>query len=82
MQHQPTFSPAQQDAMIDAGILGLLLGHQAQRPCSVDEIERETGDPAATTDSLRRLHAAGLIHRLDRFVWATRAAVIGEEIRV
>jgi hypothetical protein len=82
MQHQRTFSPAQQDAMIDSGILVLLLGPEPQRPWSEDEIARETGDPAATIDSLRRLHAAGLIHRLDRFAWATRAAVIGEEIRV
>ncbi len=82
MQHQRTLTVAEQDAMIDSGILVLLLGPGPQRPWSVDEIERETGKPGATIDSLRRLHAAGLIHRLDRFVWATRAAVIGEEIRV
>jgi hypothetical protein len=32
------------------------------------------------TDSLNRLYGGGLIHRLDGFVWASRAAVMADEI--
>jgi hypothetical protein len=31
-------------------------------------------------DSLARLYAAGLIHRLQGFVWATRAALAADAI--
>jgi Fe2+ or Zn2+ uptake regulation protein len=42
----------------------------------VDELEREVGVPFAVYDGLKRLQAAGLIHRLkdDRFVFLSRAA--------
>jgi len=78
MQQQRTLSPAEEDGQIDSAILGLLLGNDEQRPWSVEEIEREIG--SNTTDSLARLYGGGLIHRLDGFVWATRAAVMADEI--
>jgi hypothetical protein len=34
------------------------------------------------TDSLGRLHAGGLIHRLDGFVWAARPAVIVDDVSI
>ncbi|MGN6254619.1 MAG: hypothetical protein ACTHO8_06510, partial [Solirubrobacterales bacterium] len=38
-------------------------------------IARYPGNRLAAEDALDRLHRAGLIHRLDKFVWATRAAL-------
>jgi hypothetical protein len=32
------------------------------------------------TDSIARFHGAGLIHRHGDFMWATRAALIADEI--
>jgi hypothetical protein len=78
MHDQPTLTPAEQDGQIDSAILGLLIYENAQRPWSKDEITREIGSD--TTDSLNRLYGAGLIHRLQGFVWATRAAIMAQEI--
>jgi predicted transcriptional regulator len=75
---QPTLSPAEEDGQTDSAVLALLLYGDSQRPWSVDEIEREIGRD--TDDSLARLYGAGLIHRLKRFVWPTRAAVMADEI--
>ncbi len=75
----PTLTPLQRDAQQDGGIIGLLVDVDATRPWSFDEIEREMGfNP---TDNLNRLYGGGLIHRLGGFVWATRAAVMADEIR-
>ena len=41
---------------------------------SVEEVERMLGDALAVTDALARLHAVGLIHRLENYVFATRSA--------
>ena len=47
------------------------VNQDSHRPWAVDEIAREVhGD---VTDSLGRLHGGGLIHRLEGFVWASRA---------
>ena len=85
MHENPTHAPAQQDYKTDSGILVLLVGDDAQRPWAVDEIGREigreVGDVVATADSLRRLQTAGIVHRLDRFVWASRAAPMADAIR-
>jgi hypothetical protein len=59
-------------------VLGLLINACNRRPMSLDEIERAMEKSAE--DSLRRLYTGGLIHRLDRFVWASRAAVMADEI--
>jgi hypothetical protein len=67
---------------VEAAILGLLTDAEVQRPWSVDELEREIGHPVRTADAVARLYAAGLVHRLDGgFVFATRAAVRGVELR-
>jgi hypothetical protein len=80
MQQERTLDPAEKQAMTDSAILGLLtVPELSLRPWSVDEVEREIGKE--TTDSLNRLYGAGLIHRLDGFVWATRAAIVAEEIK-
>lgn len=78
MQQQRTLTPAQQDAQIDAEILRLLGDSDAQRPWAADEIVRVCAFD--TTDSLNRLYAVGLIHRLDSFAWATRAAIAADDL--
>jgi hypothetical protein len=78
MPSKRTLSPAEEDGQTDSAVLALLLYSDSQRPWSVEEVEREIGRD--TDDSLARLYGAGLIHRLKRFVWPTRAAVVAEEI--
>lgn len=78
MPEQPTLTPAERDAQTDSAILGLLMNDTSHRPWAVEEITREIGWD--TTDSLNRLYGGGLIHRLQDFVWATRAAVMVDEI--
>ena len=73
--HEQRSSLAVEEARRDHAVLGVLLGEDAQRPWTVDEVAREIGDELATTDSLARLRAAGLVHRLEGFVFATRPAV-------
>lgn len=59
---------------MDAGILEVLLCSDAARPWSVAEVEREM-DSREAVDGLARLARAGLIHRHDGFVWASRPAL-------
>ena len=80
MRDERTRTPVEEDAGIDSVVLGLLLDRDAQRPWSRDEIDREIGQD--TIDSLNRLYGAGLIHRLEGFIWATRAALKAEELRL
>jgi hypothetical protein len=68
-------SPApEQDSQIDRVVMALLLD-QYQGLWRADEIAREIGDDVEVEDSLARLHAAGLVHRLEDFVFPTVAAV-------
>lgn len=67
--------PAEQDDIIDRAILELLLDSDEPGLWSPEELELQIGDQLATTDSLKRLHTASLIHRCDGFVFASRAAV-------
>ncbi len=77
-----TLTPAEREQGTDGVILQWLTDYDTQRPWSVDEIIREYGEPNQATDALSRLHGAGLIHRQGEFVWATRAAIRGDEIRM
>jgi predicted transcriptional regulator len=78
MHEQPNPSRIDRDAQQQGAILTMLLSESSLGPWSADEIAREMGRDV--TDSLRRLYGAGLIHRLDGFVWASRAAVLADEI--
>ena len=76
MHDQPT--PADQQDSTDSAILGLLF--DSPTPWATAEVARELGDEVAATDGLAHLVGAGLVHRLDGFVWATRAAVRGQRL--
>lgn len=75
----PMTETEQQDHT-DAVILEALLDSDAQRPWAVDEVARLLNDPIDASDGLGRLVRAGLVHRLDGFVFASRAALRADEI--
>jgi len=78
MHDEPTPTVIERDAQEDSVILALLMLETSHRPWAVEEIAREMGRDV--TDSLNRLYGGGLIHRLDGFAWASRAAVMADEI--
>lgn len=81
MQDQPTpMSEQEKEAHTDGVILEVLMDTDSQRPWAVFEVEHEIGDAETVSDSLGRLARAGLIHRLDRFVFASRAALRADQI--
>lgn len=59
----------------EGAILGLLLNFEAGSIWAVDELVRQLSAPRVEViDGLTSLEAAGLVHRLEGFVFATRAA--------
>lgn len=68
------------DRATDWAVLASLLSDECVL-WSVEEIAREIGDRPAVTDSLKRLHRAGLIHRCNEFAHPTRPARRFEELR-
>jgi hypothetical protein len=78
MQDEISRMPADDEERAEKGILSLLLASDSQRPWSIAELERERGEHLehlGTVDAVASLHAAGLIHHCEEFVFATRAAV-------
>jgi hypothetical protein len=78
MHQQGTRDPEQ----VDAVILELLNDRDSQRPWSVEEVVREVGGDPEASDGIARLVRAGLCHRLSGFVWASRAALHAERLRL
>lgn len=68
------------DAQIEQAMLATLVSTEGHRPWSIHEMELEIGEHIAVIDGLRHLQSAGLIHRCHDFVWATRAAIVAEEM--
>jgi hypothetical protein len=77
----PTLSPREEANAHEGTVLLLLIDSEEQRPGSVYEVVREIGNRNAI-DSIASLHGAGLIHRLGDFVWASRAAIRGDQIAI
>lgn len=74
--HELDECPAECEDHTDAVILEALLDTNAQRPWTVAEIAREHHlSEENASDSVGRLARAALVHRLDGFVFASRAAV-------
>ncbi|HEX5309801.1 MAG TPA: hypothetical protein VFW38_12060 [Solirubrobacteraceae bacterium] len=65
----------------DRNVLNLMLV-DSPWPWSLDEIARELRDPIEAYDAVTRLADAGLLHRLDSFVFPTRAARRADELSV
>lgn len=62
------------DDDVERVVLALLLESSTDSPWSVRELALEIGGEPRATDAIERLHAAGLVHRCEEFVWATRPA--------
>jgi hypothetical protein len=69
-------------AQTESAIHSLLILPEEQRPWSLHEVCLEMGDPGFVGDAVRSLQGCGLIHRLDDFVWATRAALAADGIAI
>lgn len=72
--------------ILESAVLEVLLEHHPAQ-LSLDEIAREVArDPDngaghdEVTNAVRDLSRAGLVHRHDRFVFASRAAVRSQEL--
>ena len=66
-------TPAEQDDVADRSIMDVLFDDPG--PWAVAELQREFKAPIPVLDSLNRLAAVGMVHRLgDEFVFATRTA--------
>jgi hypothetical protein len=66
---------AGEEQQVEGAILGLLLNFEAGSLWSEEEVVSQlSASRLEVIDGLASLQAAGLIHRMDDFVFATRAA--------
>jgi hypothetical protein len=66
---------AEQERQAESAILGLLLNFEMGSLWSVEELVRQSSaSRLEVVDGLASLYAAGLIHRIGDYVFATRAA--------
>lgn len=65
----------------DRNVLNLMLV-DSPWPWSLDEIARELHSTVDAQDAIARLADAGLLHRLDEFVFPTRAARRADELGI
>jgi len=66
---------AEQERQAEGAILGLLLNFESGSLWSVEEVVRQlSASCLEVIDGLANLEAAGLVHRVGDFVFATRAA--------
>jgi hypothetical protein len=72
IEHEST---ATRGGQAEGAILGLLLNFDAGSLWSLEEVVRQlSASRLAVVDGLASLQAAGLVHRVGDFVFATRAA--------
>lgn len=75
MDGSDSCATAERDRQAEGAILGLLLNFEAGSIWSVEEVVSQLSvSRLEVIDGLASLRAAGLIHRLGDFVFATRAA--------
>jgi hypothetical protein len=67
---------------VERVVLALLLEPGCRAPWSVAELGREIGSEPRAANAVVGLHAAGLVHRLNEFVWASRSAARFHELAV
>jgi hypothetical protein len=72
--------PAVGERQREVTVLNLLFAEEHGYPWSVEELVRMIGDRIETVDAVRRLEAAGLLHRLGEFVFPTFAARRPDEL--
>jgi hypothetical protein len=79
MQDQPNETVEEQGRRTEQTILTLVLSG-GQSIWSVEELVSEIGRRLDAVDSVAALQAAGLVHRCQDFVFATRAALRFDEL--
>jgi hypothetical protein len=82
MQSEALHDPKEAERHTDNTVLGLMFNDASSWAWSVEEIARELANPAKARDAVSRLIADGLLHRIDDFVFPTRAARRGAEIEI
>jgi hypothetical protein len=75
MHDEPICDVAAECDQAERTVLDLLLDARVPGPWSVHEIEVELGDAVRAADAIAGLRRAGLVHRCEEFVFATRPAV-------
>ncbi len=75
MQDERTPDPGQMFDEIQRLVLFMLLARTRPGLCSPDELSRAVGDVEVAQLAVEALHAAGLVHRMGGFVFATAPAV-------
>lgn len=73
MHHESIPDGAAREQAHDSTVLGLLLDEE-HVIWSIAEIGQTLGSRVDGVDAVNRLHAAGLVHTLGNYVFATRAA--------
>ena len=75
MHDEPTQAPAGREPdRLESAVMLMLLQAGHPWPWSMHEIARELGNELLAADAVVGLHAAGLVNRLDEFVFPTRSA--------
>lgn len=69
------------EEQIDNAVLDFMLCEPSW-PWSLEEVARELGSQPNAADAVRRLTSAGLLHRLDNFVFPTRTARRANELQI
>jgi hypothetical protein len=79
----PEHPSAPEEIAIERDVLDLLVAADGARHWSIEEIALEIGSELKVRDAVAGLHRAGLAHRTsDDFVFATRAAIRSNELRM
>jgi len=66
----------------DGAVLAMLICDSSCPVWSMEEIMRTLGDRTDAIDAVNRLAAAGLLHRIDQFVFPTLAARRADELEL
>ncbi len=74
MSSRPDYLPQAPEG-VQRLILRLLLDSEKERLWPLELVVRRVGDPITALDALAALSDAGLVHRWDRYVIPTRAAM-------
>ncbi len=74
MQEEPIQEAAREFAQTELATLNLLLLSAPSAPWSMRELALALGSRTSAEDAVVHLHAAGLVHRIEEFVFPTRAA--------
>ncbi len=74
MHQEPSRGVAVESDHLQLVVLEVLLTDEAPGLWSTRELAQAVGDPVITADAISALHASGLVHLCEEFVFPTRAA--------